>query len=130
MHWAVKAPKNMQQNADEPDLRIDCAYLVHLARSELICRRDGGLKTSHVWFSVLPICVATYLRELLGVVRTRVDPLRQRRVYNTHTTRRGVGGWGGSNRSDLIRLGVHGCLPPPVDGEPSRCGWSVACRTC
>jgi len=28
--------------------------------------------------------------------------LRVRSVCNTHTTRGGVGGWGGSNRSDLI----------------------------
>ena len=28
--------------------------------------------------------------------------LRQKRVHNTHTTRGGAGGWGGSNRSDLI----------------------------
>ena len=35
MHWAVKAPKNMQQNADEPDLGIDCAYLVHFSQERV-----------------------------------------------------------------------------------------------
>ena len=37
MH-VLRAQKNLQQNTDEPDLRIDCEYLVHLSQERVNLR--------------------------------------------------------------------------------------------